>query len=791
VILAIFAPSVAYAQAQEVSPEAQAASPSDDTSSGGLADIVVTAQKRSENINKVPISITAATSEQLQNLGIRNAADLSRLVPSFQATQSFNANPVYTLRGIGFFDAALGSRPTVAIYQDQIELPFAIMSRGATLDLERVEVLKGPQGTLFGQNATGGLVNYIAAKPTDEFHFGGAMTFGRFAQGTAEGYLSGPISDTLSVRVAAKHDFGGDWQRSYTTDQELGQRNLTSVRAILAWEPTDNFSLSLNLNGWKDRSDTQAGALVRVALRRGTYPELENYPVAPRDPRAADFTRGENSTDLDFRQASLRAEFEAGIGTLTSLSSFSYLNGRVGADADGTTLRNISTDDRVLQKNFTQELRLAGKLADRLTYLVGGSYGWYRANQTEFQIFDESTSAGLFSAFGPIVFAGLGVFNNARFETTSAFGSLDYTLSDALVLHGGIRYTKTTANAVGCSFDNNSGAAAGFGTLFNFLRGFSNPLVSIPAGGCFSANSNYVPGPASQSFKEDSVPFKVGVDWNVTNKIMLYANMSRGFKGGSFPIISSSAQIQFEPATQEKLTAYEVGFKAKLANTLQFNAAGFYYDYKDKQATGAVLDPVSGPLQKIVNIPKSAVYGAEAQITYAPFDGLLLNGGGTYLNAKIKGCGAANVPATQPGCQASGYFNYDSFGSLVKFTSDIFPNAPKLSGVIDAEYKWMVGDRREAFFGTSARAQSKTIGQLGTNRALGAADPNRSLRIDGFATLDLRAGIDSEDGRWRLTVWGRNVTNKYYRVASQVANDTVIAITGMPVTYGITFAIKN
>ncbi|HUD93469.1 TonB-dependent receptor plug domain-containing protein [Sphingobium sp.] len=161
-VSAVALQSPACAQ-EDVAPQVQPA---------GLGDIIVTAQKREQAINDVPLSITAASGEKLANQGVTNVSDLVKIVPGFNYTESAFATPVYTLRGIGFYDTSLAAKPTVSIYQDQVPIPFSIMTRGATLDLERVEVLKGPQGTLFGSNATGGAINYIAAKPTSTFKAG-------------------------------------------------------------------------------------------------------------------------------------------------------------------------------------------------------------------------------------------------------------------------------------------------------------------------------------------------------------------------------------------------------------------------------------------------------------------------------------------------------------------------------------------------------------------------------------------------------------------------------------------
>ncbi|MEA3151667.1 MAG: iron complex outerrane recepter protein, partial [Gammaproteobacteria bacterium] len=169
------------------------------TENGGttLQEILVTAQKRSQSINDVGMSITAVTDAQLRDLGVRSVADLSKIEPSFIVSNSPYGAPVYSIRGVGYNEKSLAASPAVSVYVDEIPYAYPALTKGATLDLERVEVLKGPQGTLFGQNATGGAINYIAAKPTDKPEAGYELTYGRFGAVNVNGYVSGPLTDTL------------------------------------------------------------------------------------------------------------------------------------------------------------------------------------------------------------------------------------------------------------------------------------------------------------------------------------------------------------------------------------------------------------------------------------------------------------------------------------------------------------------------------------------------------------------------------------------------------------------
>ncbi len=244
---------------------ADTASASSTTSTDQLGEIIVTAEKRDERLRDVPLSVTAATGDQLSLLGINSAADLEKIVPGFTYRQSQNGTPVFAIRGIGFYSEQAAVAPTVTIYQDQIPLPYARMAEGVPMDVERVEVLKGPQGTLFGQNSTAGAVNYVAAKPKDSFASGVDLTFGRFNEVDAGGYVTGPLTEGVDARLALRHEHRDDWQvNSINPDKTIGTHDLTIGRLLFDIKPTDKLKIGLNLN---DR---------RVAISR--YPRSRPTP---------------------------------------------------------------------------------------------------------------------------------------------------------------------------------------------------------------------------------------------------------------------------------------------------------------------------------------------------------------------------------------------------------------------------------------------------------------------------------------------------------------------------------
>jgi iron complex outermembrane receptor protein len=284
----------------QVTATADAAATGNATS---VSELVVTAQKREENINNVGMSIQAASGDKLLQLGINSTEDLTKLVPGFEVTPNYYGTVVYTIRGVGFQDTSLAGSPTVTVYQDQMPLPFSILTAGSTLDLQRVEVLKGPQGTIFGENATAGAINYIANKPTDTYEAGGDLTVGNFQTANVQGFVSGPIANGLDMRLALQSNNSGAWQTGY--DQQAGQStggtDFLNGRLSLQWKPTAKFTGLLTVNGWEDKGYNQVGQLYGLAGGRNhEMPAfLLDYPDAPHNDQAAGWIDCVNTSPFD------------------------------------------------------------------------------------------------------------------------------------------------------------------------------------------------------------------------------------------------------------------------------------------------------------------------------------------------------------------------------------------------------------------------------------------------------------------------------------------------------------
>jgi len=730
-------------------------------------EIIVTAQRRDERLADVPLSITAASGEQLKAQGVTSPADLEKIAPGFTFQRSSYGVPVYSIRGVGFLDTALGVPPTVSVYVDQVPIAFSAMTLGASLDLERVEILKGPQGTLYGQNSTGGLVNYIAAKPTSDFHAGGEVTVGRFSQVDVEGYVSGPITSTLRARLAVRSEQRGDWQESYTRDDSLGERHFSTGRFLLDWEPNDFGSFEFGLTGWRDTSDTQAAQFFGFEPTSNTIPEpaqvLTNYPLAPRDPRAADWNPaldGQLRNDNWYYQIYVRGNFELGPDTALSLiSTFSDYKADYNVDPDGVTLRNIELNKYGKLQSFFNEARLSGGAGSRIAWMVGASI------QAD-EIVDNEVAIPPFTASNaqPIPFLPRFISfrnnNTQKAEILAGFGSLDVKVTDTLTAQASARYTDQNRRFTGCGYDNGDGINA---LLANFL----GSLVGVPqnavAGGCYTFD------PVRQErlpiynldLNEDNVSWRASLNWKPTADTLLYANVTKGYKAGSFPTVAAITLQEYIPARQEELLAYEAGFRAELIDrVVQVSGAVFRYDYRDKQVLGLFDNAVFGKRPVLTNIPESRVNGAEVQATLTPVGGLNVTAGATYVDSKVTAPFTALVNA---------------LGQQIDIEGEPFPNSPKWQLTADAQYDFPVGDGLNGFVGGSAYHRSSASAGFGRIP---------QFVIPAYTVLDLRAGVESDAG-WRAEIWGRNVTNELYWNNIAKLADTFSRTTGMPATYGI------
>ena len=722
------------------------------TAGEDAGEIIVTAQKRSQSINDVGLSITAASGDELVSRGVSDTSQLAKIVPGFSFNQTAQGSPVYTIRGVGYQDSSIGASPAVTVYVDEVPIPYPGGTLGASLDLERVEVLKGPQGTLFGGNSTGGAINYIAAKPTDKLSAGMGLSYGRFETIDLTGFISGPITDTLKARISGRWLRGGDWQRSYTRNDELGERDQLFGRLLLDWTPTDRLTVSINLNGWRDHSDSQAPQLIgRTAGGLAPFdPEFLAQPFAPANARAADWNRNTSFQQNNrYWQASGRLDYELSDDvTLTSITSYQKYRRYLPVDLDGTDQQVFFALNKGSVGSFYQEFRVNADLGGRGNILVGANYQDDKIYENYFSDFSESTQFYLGQR--------VTTTNDQRAKTKGIFASGEYEILPKLSILGGIRYTEADRSFSGCTRDAGDGVAA---AVFNGL--FNSGAV---AGGCLTLSQTFQSALFTDKLDENNVSWRAGVNYKPNSDILLYANVAKGYKAGAYQSLATAFAAGFAPVTQENVLAYEAGFKISAFDSMvQINGAGFYLDYGNKQIRSIIVDPLFGSVEALINVPKSRIAGFELSGIFRPFDGLKIAPSITLVDSKVRG----DLAAVDP----------DS--NLVNARGQAFPYTPRWSGNTDVEYRWALNGGMEAFIGGNATYQSSTSGGFGENP---------TYRVRGYTLLDLRAGLEGEN--WNASIWGRNVTNVYYWNTATRASDAATRFAGMPVTYGVTLGYR-
>jgi outer membrane receptor protein involved in Fe transport len=294
------------------------------------------------------------------------------------------------------------------------------------------------------------------------------------------------------------------------------------------------------------------------------------------------------------------------------------------------------------------------------------------------------------------------------------------------------------------------------------------PPITTPLAqdACLTLGVDYVPSRIFEKIDESNTSWRLGADWQITQRSMVYASVTQGYKDGAFNASGASLLAQLAPVKPESLRSYEIGTKIGF-DEAQVNAAVYHYDYSNKQILGFRIDPIQGSLNQLVNIPKAKVDGAEIELTVRPFGGLILTGSTNYNRSEV----------------TSDFFNPDAFTNIYNFKGSQLPRSPEWAADADAEYDWTVTREKTAFVGAHANYTARDSAAFSSS-----ADPRSAIFVDPTRTLiDLRLGIES--ARWRAMLWSRNITDKYYYSVYSVL-DTIDRMAGMPRTFGITVSYK-
>ncbi|MBK8629796.1 MAG: TonB-dependent receptor [Sphingomonadales bacterium] len=695
-------------------------------------EIIVTATKRAESLQDVPISVSAVTGDALSKSRVTQADELVTKVPNLQLTSTVGDNtPVFALRGVSMSDYSLNQASPVATYYDEVYKGNFAFLGVAMFDLERVEVLRGPQGTLYGKNTTGGAVNLISKAPElGEVNGYANVGYGNYNRIDLNGAVNVPLGEMAALRVAGTYAKADGWFKNVLPGQpDLASVSEYGVRASLLLEPADG---------------------VKFVLRGATsYQNPRNYGIyaEPAAINRAGLKKRQIAANVtDKRQArttslSLAGTFDVS-DSLTVTSITAYDKGRLNfyEDTDGQPIEllEIPYVDRASQ--FAQDLRLTSDFSGPFNFILGAYYHREKVfNATTFEIAKDVDSDGLPGVTDADCAIGLPLgclFANQFDQLKKSFAiytDFNFAVTDSLKLRGGLRYTHDT----GTQTDFTSDALGPNGVLVVNL---------IP-----SSNLRY---------KKNNISGKIGLDYQLASGNMIYANYSRGYRANSF-----NAQAFFDPselsvAKPEGVDAFELGAKTQFADRrITLNMAGFYYKYKNQQFIN--VDPGTAA-QTLLNIPSSRIMGGEAELTARASDTLTIRAGLGILDTKIeKGIVSGN-----------------------NVSGNKLSNAPSLtfSGGFDATV--MDGDSGKlSLHGDLSYAASQYFEVLNVAR----------LKQKSYALLSAHIDWESANGRFNASIWGKNLANKFYftsRVDLLAGFGFDYNHVGTPRTYGITLGVK-
>jgi iron complex outermembrane receptor protein len=722
-----------------------------DAARGGLEEIIVTAQKRVESAQEVPIALSVFSASDLRAANIRRIEEIVLRTPNFTMMRVNVGEPQFYIRGVGSNSDSAAGDPTVGVFQDEIYIGRISGAAFDVFDMERVEVLRGPQGTLFGRNTSGGAVNFVPMRPEQDFYGSAELSLGNYDSIEARAVLNGGLSDTLAGRLSVSHREHSGYSENITTGAELDDEDNWSARGQLLFEPSDATRLLLAYDYVKDDNagnarvpypvfptTTQVGALNQVATAA-----LLRLWTPGQDVRKS-YSVPESFQERDIDGLTVRFENDASYGSWTLLGGWRKVDLSWYEDLDGLKPFGPPTTGWVLQnrdiadeeaEQYSIEARLASPADSRMKWVAGLYYFTEEVKRDE-------TFRTQFSLL-PIAGGDVTFIQDVDSSTYAAFGQLTYPVTDALSVTAGLRYSNDEKDAHQVALNN--------------VPSDTTPGIPLFPGQPYDVT-------ASDSW--DSTTGKLAVDYRLGAGHLLYASASKGFKSGIYPSQNNVVQNVGEATPPEEVWSYEAGAKTEwFDNTLRVNLAVFYMDYEDLQ-----LFRLSPQLVLLTFTEDTTNKGAELEIVAAPAEGLQTGLNFAYLNAEVDG--GANDGAELP--RAPEY----TVGGFAQYE---WPFAGG-SMALRADFKWTDDYRTEIAYVTDPPTP--------TSPASDAANA-RITEIESFALLDARLSYALGEGNLEFSLWGKNLTDEEYPTHIIPFLGNGFSIFAPPRTYGVSVAWKS
>jgi iron complex outermembrane recepter protein len=722
--LAIIGPAGSFAQNQT-------------TSEGGLEEIVVTAQRRSENLQNVPIAITAISAAQLEASGINTSQDLSLVTPGLVTPQAAGYIQPH-IRGVGTTSNGPGIEMPVATYIDGVYLASAPASLMTLIGIDRIEVLKGPQGTLFGRNATGGLIQVVTKDPQHDASLSSDVTYGNYQDAAFDLYATAGLTSKLAADIAVRYESQGEaWGRNLYNGQPVGRlNNDVASRTKFLFDASDTTQIRLALD-YEQRTTS-----------RDTQHTVPGYPVTFSTPffggpfnygTAFDINNNvQPQNNLKAGGAALKINHDFGPVLLQSITAWRQSFFFFPLDTDQTPVDILSIDATADTQQFSQEVQLSSAHNEVLKW-VTGVYYYHARDQWD----------PLIIGFGPSVISpvpGLpvAIIENDSQETNSIAGYAQATWEflPGTNATAGLRYTNEDKKLAGT--EEFSVAAS------------PGPLTPIPPPGAGI--------PAESSF--NNLSYRVALDHQFGQNILGYVSYNTGFKSGGYNLTLATNPV-YQPET---IRSAEIGLKSELFDKhLRLNVAGFHYDYTNIQ-----VGRFTAGTEAIYNGAAAKIYGLDLDADYVLSPELTLSGGLSYLhdrfssfpNADFFVPGGGCVPVA-PGVPCAGNAAGNELAYSPTFTYNV------------------TGNYRHPF---SAGTLSVNVTYYHSSRFYAA--PDDYLYQGDFGILNSSIMWADPGNRYSIKAWGKNLGNNVYATSLIEANQGSLRALGSPRTYGVTFGVK-
>jgi len=637
--LAVLAASYAPAALANEAAEAVAAADAVDAENGGLG-IVVTAQRREERLQDVPVAVTALDESLFSVGGVgRSANEVLNFVPNASAGTQQHGRPRWWIRGVGAGQQQLDLANPVGFYLDDVYISNSSATGLPLFDIERVEVLRGPQGTLWGKNTTGGAVNILSKRPSlsGQNESYAKLEYGSFDNKIAEGGIGTTlIDDKLATRFSFRFDDrGGRFDNLYTGSKSSAVKDNVLRGQILA-KPTETVQALLSVHYRDYDTDgtywNTASYAANGIFRNGYAPPTGINQISTNAP---EWTRNKQLG------GSLHLDWDLGPATLTAITGYERFKSRSAGDNDYTPLEIARGYTEARSHQWTQELRLASAGESSLSWIVGLFYFNEKIRSSAYSAtLPQGTVPAQPGATAPAAY-GLTRYNH-KAESSAIFGSATYAFTDSIKLILGGRWTRETKSLDFDRFASPGPAQTGWTNYAQWWNSYTGTFGGI--------------GTFSNDLKRtwDAFTYDITPSWNIDRNNLVYAKFSHGVKSGGFNT-AATLPIALTAVRPEKLDAYEIGYKSSwLDGLLTFNATAFHYDYKDVQVN--VVGPNPGAVggatvSYLQNAAKAKVDGAELELVLAPVDGLTLNASLGLLDTEYTRFQVLNGGANLAGAQ--------------------------------------------------------------------------------------------------------------------------------------------